>query len=138
MQTFLIILGLLAIGAGVYYFLIKTGKIEDKDGDLIADDVEELVEDVVEEVAEAKAKVKKTVSKAKARVKAVKEEVEDVVEELSDVVSAIKGKVTKSKLNTMTKQQLLDAAKQDFDAELDGSVKKSTLVNKVYGLYHNK
>ena len=30
----------------VYFYLIKTGKIEDKDGDLIADDVEEVVEDV--------------------------------------------------------------------------------------------
>ena len=46
MQTVLIILGLLAIGAGVYFFLIKTGKIEDKDGDLIADDIEDAIEDV--------------------------------------------------------------------------------------------
>jgi uncharacterized Zn finger protein (UPF0148 family) len=131
MTTFLVILGLLVIAAGVYFFLIKTGKIEDKDGDLIADVVEDKVEDIKEDVEE-------TIAKAKKRVKKVKEEVQDVVDEIEDVVSAIKGKVTKSKLNSMTKQQLVDAAKQDHGTELDGSVKKSTLVNKVYSLYNNK
>jgi len=131
MQTFLIILGILAVGAGVYYFLIKTGKIEDKDGDLIADVVEDKVEDIKDDV-------QKTVKKAKARVKKVKDEIEDVVEELSDVVSAIKGKPTKSKLNGLTKQQLVDSAKADHDVELDITVKKSTLVNKVYSIYNKK
>ena len=51
---------------------------------------------------------------------------------------AIKGKPTKSKLNSLTKQQLIDATKKDHNVELDGSVKKSTLVNKVYSLYNKK
>lgn len=131
MTTFLVILGLLAVGAGVYFFLIKTGKIEDKDGDLIADVVEDKVEDIKEDVEEV-------VEKAKARVKKVKEEVQDVVEELSDVVSAIKGKPTKSKLNSLTKQQLVDSTKADHGVDLDIKVKKSTLVNKVYTIYNNK
>ena len=131
MQTVLIILGILAVGAGVYYFLIKTGKIEDKDGDLIADAVEDKVEDIKDDV-------KSTVKKAKARVKKVKEEIEDVVEELGDVVSAIKGKPTKTKLNSLTKQQLVDSTKADHGVELDPSVKKSTLVNKVYSIYNKK
>ena len=130
MTTFLVILGLLVAGAGVYYFLIKTGKIKDEDGDLIADVVEDKVEDIKEDVQEV-------VKKTKTRVKKVKEEVQDVVEELGDVVSAIKGKPTKSKLNSLTKQQLVDAVKQDHDVDLDVSVKKSTLVNKVYGIYNN-
>ena len=99
MQTILIILGILAVGAGVYYFLIKTGKIEDKDGDLIADAVEDKVEDIKDDV-------KATVKKAKTRVRKVKEEIGDVIEELGDVVSAIKGKPTKTKLNSLTKKQL--------------------------------
>ena len=129
MTTFLVILGLLAIGAGVYYFLIKTGKIKDEDGDFIPDTIEDKVEDIKEDVEEV-------IVKAKTRVKKVKAEVKDVVEEVKDVVSAIKGKPTKSKLNSLTKEQLVDAAKADHSIELDGSVKKSTLVNKVYSLYN--
>jgi len=130
MVTFLIILGLLVIGAGIYYALIKTGKIKDEDGDLIADVVEDKVEDIKEDVQEV-------VKKTKTKVKKVKDEIEDVVEEVRDVVSAIKGKPTKSKLNSLTKQQLVDSAKADHGVELDASVKKSTLVNKVYSIYNN-
>ena len=131
MTTTLIILGLLAIGAGVYFFLIKSGKIEDKDGDLIADVVEDKVEDIKDDV-------KSTVKKVKTRVKKVKEEIGDVVEELSDVVSAIKGKPTKTKLNKLTKKELVDSTKADHGEDLDISVKKSTLVNKVYSIYNKK
>jgi uncharacterized protein (UPF0335 family) len=131
MKLGLIILGLLAVGAAVVYFLIKRGKIKDTDGDFIPD----VVEDKVDEV---KGKVQKKVKAVKTRVKNVKDEIEDVVEEIEDVFQAIKGKVTKSKLNSMTKDQLVSAAKQDHGVELDGSVKKSTLVNKVYSLYNNK
>ncbi len=131
MQTILIIIGLLAIAAGVGYVLIKKGKIKDSDGDFIPD----VVEDKVDEV---KGKVQKKVKAVKTRVKNVKDEIEDVVEELEDVFQAIKGKVTKSKLNSLTKQQLVDAAKKDHGTDLDVSVKKSTLVNKVYSLYNKK
>jgi|TARA_B100001093_G_C26378916_1_gene822007 uncharacterized protein YjbJ (UPF0337 family) len=131
MQTILIIIGLLAIAAGVGYVLIKKGKIKDSDGDFIPD----VVEDKVDEV---KGKVQKKVKAVKTRVKNVKDEIEDVVDELEDVFQAIKGKVTKSKLNSLTKQQLVDAAKKDHGTDLDISVKKSTLVNKVYSLYNKK
>lgn len=131
MKTILVILGIGVIAAGVIYFLIKKGKIKDSDGDFIPDAVEDKVDEV-------KGKVQKKVKAVKTRVKNVKDEIEDVVEELEDVVSAIKGKVTKSKLNSMTKDQLVKAAKQDHGVELDGSVKKSTLVNKVYSLYNKK
>lgn len=131
MKTILVILGIGVIAAGVIYFLIKKGKIKDSDGDFIPD----VVEDKVDEV---KGKVQKKVKAVKTRVKNVKDEIEDVVEEIEDVFQAIKGKVTKSKLNSMTKDQLVSAAKQDHGVDLDGSVKKSTLVNKVYSLYNNK
>ena len=131
MSTFLIILALLAITTGAGYVLIKKGKIKDADGDFIPD----VVEDKVDEV---KQKVGKKVTQVKTRVKKVKEELKDVSVELSDVVSAIKGKPTKSKLNTFTKEQLVEAAKKDHGVELDGSVQKSTLVNKVYALYNGK
>ena len=88
MQTILIILAILAIGAGVYYFgFYKQGKINDRDGDFIPDEVEDAVEDVK--------KVAKTV---KRRAKRVKEELGDVADAIKevgkqskDVVKAAKG-----------------------------------------------
>lgn len=63
----------------------------------------------------------------------------DIQEEINvDKPLSIKGKITKSKLNAMTKKQLVDAVKNDFDETLDISVKKSTLVNKVYSTYNRK
>ena len=100
METFLIILGIVAVVAGVVIFLQKTGKIKDADGDLIPD----VIEDKVDEV---KTKVNTKVKAVKTRVKSVKAEVKDVVDEVKDVVSAIKGKPTKSKLNSLTKEQLV-------------------------------
>ena len=131
MQTILIIIGLLAIAAGVGYVLIKKGKIKDSDGDFIPDVVEDKVDDIKEGV-------QKKVKAVKTRVKKVKEEIGDVVEELSDVVSAIKGKPTKTKLNKLTKKELVDSTKADHGEDLDISVKKSTLVNKVYSIYNKK
>ena len=55
MQTFLIIIGIVAIAAGIYFFLIKTGKIGDRDGDYIADEIEDTIDDVKDEVNKAKA-----------------------------------------------------------------------------------
>ena len=55
MQTFLIIVGILAIIAGIYFVLIKTGKIGDRDGDYIADEIEDTIDDVKDEVNKAKA-----------------------------------------------------------------------------------
>ena len=128
MQTIIIILVVISILAAVYYFgFYKQGKINDRDGDFIPDEIEDAVEDVKE--------VAKTV---KRRAKKVKAELGDVVDELQDVVQAFKGKPTKSKLNSLTKQQLIDAAKQDHGTDFDLTVKKSTLVNKVYSLYNKK
>ena len=53
MKAILIILGILAVGAAVYFYFYKTGKINDRDGDYIPDEVEDAVD-------ESKAKVKKT------------------------------------------------------------------------------
>jgi Sec-independent protein translocase protein TatA len=127
MQTFLIIVGIIAIIAGIYFILIKTGKIGDRDGDFIADDIEDTVDGI-----------KKTIKDVKKRVSNVQDEFEDVLGEISDVLAAIKGKPTKSKLNTLTKKQLIDSAKKDHSVELDSTLKKSTLVNKVYSLYNKK
>ena len=52
MKTILVILGLLLVGAGVIFYLIKKGKVKDSDGDYIPDVVEDAVEDVKETAKE--------------------------------------------------------------------------------------
>jgi len=89
METILIILAILAIGAGVYYFgFYKQGKINDRDGDFIPDEIEDAVEDVK--------KVAKTVKKRAKRVKEELGDVADAIKEVGkqskDVVKAAKGK----------------------------------------------
>lgn len=62
-----IILGLLVV-AGVTFLLMKSGKIEDKNGNNVPDKLEP----VVEEVVEVAKKVKKTVKKVTEPVKEAK------------------------------------------------------------------
>lgn len=134
MKTILVILALAAVAVGVIIYLIKKGKIKDSDGDYVPDAVEDAVEDV-KEFAED---VKETAAKVKKRAKAVKEELKDVVEEVKDVADAFKGKVTKSKLRSMTKKQLLDHAENDLGEKLDSSLTKTNIINKVYSIHQSK
>ena len=83
MKAILIILGILAVGAAVYFYFYKTGKINDRDGDYIPDEVEDAVD-------EGKAKVKKTVTKVKRRAKRVKEELSDVGDAIIEVGCQVK------------------------------------------------
>lgn len=120
MKTILIIIGFITALYAVFHFLIKKTSEENEsdsknfgNGDIITwDSSDDKVTDIKKEV-----KVKK---------------------EIKEVSSSIKGKPTKSKLNSLTKQQLVDAVKQDHNLDLDISVKKSTLVNKVYSIYNKK
>ena len=88
MKTFLIILAILAVGAAVYYFLWKKGKINDRDGDFIPDEVEDAVEDVKEVAKEVKRRAKRVKEEVKDVVDAAKE----VVDQAGDVAAAAKGK----------------------------------------------
>ena len=84
LQIIGLIVVVLAIGAAVYYFgFYKRGKINDRDGDYIPDEVEDAVD-------ESKAKVKKTVTKVKRRAKRVKEELSDVGDAIKEVGSQLK------------------------------------------------
>ena len=142
MDTLLIILGILIAGAAVYYFgFYKKGKINDRDGDFIPDEIEDAVEDVKEVAKTVKKRAKRVAEEAKDVVDAVKE----VVEQSKDVVEAAKGesrkgrksnKVTKSSLRGKTKAELVSIAKSEFDVELDSSLTKTNLINKVYALYN--
>tara|TARA_Y100000592_G_scaffold72765_1_gene113189 strand:- start:1087 stop:1392 length:306 start_codon:yes stop_codon:yes gene_type:complete len=95
MITTLVIVALLLLtGVSIYYFeFYKKGKINDRDGDYIPDEVEDAVEDV-----------KKGVKEVKRRAKRVKEELKDVavaakevVNQSKDVVAAAKGKRRKGR-----------------------------------------
>ena len=50
MNTILIILGILVVGAAVYFYFYKTGKINDRDGDYIPDEIEDKADDVKEQL----------------------------------------------------------------------------------------
>ena len=84
-----LIVVLLVIGAAVYYFgFYKRGKINDRDGDLIPDEVEDAVEDV-------KAVVKETKKRAKAvgkELKDVADATKEIINQAGDVAAAAKGK----------------------------------------------
>lgn len=69
------------IGAGVYYYFYSQGKINDRDGDYIPDEIEDTIEDVKERVESVKDEITD-----------VKEAIEEVVDQAKDVVEAAKGK----------------------------------------------
>jgi F0F1-type ATP synthase membrane subunit b/b' len=72
----------LIVGAAVYYFgFYKQGKINDRDGDLIPDEIE----DAAKEVKQRVKNVKKELSDVKASAK-------DLVKQSKDVVDAAKGR----------------------------------------------
>ena len=132
MKTILIIAAVLAAIAAAVYFLTKKGFIADRDGDNIPDAVEDKVEDVK---AAAKAKAKSAKAEAKARAAVVKEELGDVADAILGI-PVIEGKVTKTKLKTLSKEELITLSDKKFDIELDSTLTKTNLVNKVYELYY--
>lgn len=96
MNTILIIL-LVALFIGLIAIaLVKSGKIQDTDGDLIPDVVEEKIEKAQGVVKETKRRVKNVVKESKEVVSAVKQ----LAKESKDVIDAVKGNPTKTKKRT--------------------------------------
>jgi sRNA-binding protein len=96
MNTILIIL-LVALFIGIIAIaLVKGGKIQDTDGDLIPDVVEEKIEKAQKVVKETKRRVKNVVKESKEVVSAVKK----LAKESKDVIEAAKGNPTKTKKRT--------------------------------------
>ena len=89
LQIIGLIVVLLAIGAAVYYFgFYKKGKINDRDGDYIPDEIEDAVEDVKDVAKEVKRRAKNVKNELKDVVNAAKE----VGNQIGDVGAAVKGK----------------------------------------------
>lgn len=121
------LLTILVIAAvAVFGYVIWKKGDRDGDGDFDLNDIkvsaEEIAEDIKEGVDDA--------------VEDVKEWAEDVSDEIKDVIDTIRNKPTKANLNKLTKSQLIAAAKDDHNEDLDPKAKKSVLVNKVYKLYN--
>lgn len=94
MKTILVIIAILALLAGVYYFAFyKRGKINDQDGDFIPDEVEDAVEDAKEVVKEVKRRAKRV----KEEVKDVVEAAKEVAKQAGDVADAAKGKTRRGR-----------------------------------------
>ena len=93
MMTVLLILIALVIAGAVAFFLMKKGKIEDKNGNNIPDVVEEKIEDVKEFVNVVKERTKRVVEETKDVVESAKK----VVKQSKDVVNATKGGARKGR-----------------------------------------
>lgn len=134
MNTIAVIVIIAIVIVGVTIYLVKTNRVADSDGDYIPD----VVEDAVEDVKEFADDVKETAKEVKRRAKAVKAELADVIDEARDVADALKGKVTKSKLRSMTKKELLDHSKNDLGEKLDSGLSKTNIINQVYAIHNKK
>jgi uncharacterized coiled-coil protein SlyX len=88
MNTILIILALAAVAVGVVYFLTKSGKIKDSDGDSIPDVIEDSIAGVNKTFTETKVKVEKV----KEQLADVTKEVKKVAKEMGEVADVIQGK----------------------------------------------
>lgn len=93
MTLLLIILSILVIGIGVTFFLTKTGKIEDKDGNGIPDVIDTKIEEAKETVKEVKVRVKRVKEETSDVIKSVKE----VGNQVKDIASAVKGENRKGR-----------------------------------------
>ena len=77
-----LIVVVLIIGAAIYYFgFYKKGKINDRDGDYIPDEVEDTVKEVKRRAKNVKSELKDVVNAAK-----------EVGNQLGDVGAAVKGR----------------------------------------------
>lgn len=99
MTTVLLILLALVVAGAIAFFLMKRGKIEDKNGNNIPDVIEEKIEDVKEVVKVVKERVKRVVEETKDVAEAVKK----VVKQSKDVVNATKGGARKGRKPTTKK-----------------------------------
>ena len=99
MTTVLLILLALVVAGAIAFFLMKKGKIEDKNGNNIPDVVEEKIEDVKEVVKVVKERVKRVVEETKDVAEATKK----VVKQSKDVVNATKGGSRKGRKPTTKK-----------------------------------
>ena len=94
MKTILVIIGIITVLATVYYFgFYKKGKINDRDGDFIPDEVEDAVEDVKQVAKEVKRRAKNVKQELKDVAVAAKE----VVNQAGDVAAAAKGKTRRGR-----------------------------------------
>ena len=89
LQIIGLIVLVLVIGAAVYYFgFYKKGKINDRDGDYIPDEVEDTVKEVKRRAKNVKSELKDVVNAAK-----------EVGNQLGDVGAAVKGRKRQGRKN---------------------------------------
>ena len=90
-MTTLIVIGVFVLFFGVIIYLEKTKIVEDKDGNLIPDVIEEKVEEAKEVVKEVKVRAQRVAEEVKDVTVAAKE----VVKQSKDVVNAAKGNTSR-------------------------------------------
>jgi len=131
MSTTLIVLAVLAVAAGAYFLLIKKGKIEDKDGDFIADVVEDKVDSIKKEV-------KRRAKNVKAEIGDVKKASKELLDQASDVAEAAAGKTRKGrkpaakKAPAKQKQQQVKLEKVENQLLKSNQLKERLKLEKMY------
>ena len=88
LTNILVIIGVIAILAVAYYIIWKKGKINDRDGDMIPDEVE----DAADKVKKVAKEVKRRAKNVKKELKDVASAVKEVANQAGDVAAAAKGK----------------------------------------------
>lgn len=110
----------------------------------IDEKIEEKVDNAKRTINAVRDRVEDVVDEVKDVIEAVEEAREDIMDQVEDVVEAVKspiiieGKVTKSKLRMLKKADLVEHASAQFNADLDVTLTKTNLINKVYELHHKK
>ena len=93
LTNILVIIGVIAILAVAYYIIWKKGKINDRDGDYIPDEIE----DAADKVKGAAKEVKRRAKNVKAELGDVKKAAKELGEQLEDVAEAAAGKTRKGR-----------------------------------------
>jgi phage-related minor tail protein len=89
MEILLSLLGVCILIGGGTFFTLKTGRISDKNKNLIPDEVEEIVQEAQETIEE----IKRRTELVSQEVKDVVKEAKEMVDQAKDIPWAIKGKV---------------------------------------------
>lgn len=88
MEILLIILSICILVGGGLFYALKTGKVRDKNKNLIPDEVEEIVKEAEETIKE----IKRRTDLVTQEVKDVVEEAKEMVDQVKDIPRAVKGK----------------------------------------------
>ena len=82
--------------------------------------------------------LEKLINNSKRTIVVKRNQASEVIEDLVEDISELKGKVTKSRLRSMKKADLIKNAFEQFGEQVDKKLDKTAIINKLYSLHNNK